>query len=199
MDFALLYPLRRYSFQRRFITLPPGGHVKKVIWLFVLASLWCCPTVLAQGKNPVATFIREALTERSKNMVAAAVEMPADKYGFKASPDQLTFGQLTLHIADGNYLFCSKIGGVSAPELPKLSETDPKDKLVERMKASFEFCTTALAKLDDSNMGETLVIGETKASRAMTILTLSGSWATHYSLQATYLQLNGHLPPTAKK
>ncbi|MFI5108892.1 MAG: DinB family protein [Terriglobales bacterium] len=172
--------------------------MKNIAWLFVLVGLWC-PTVLAQGKNPVATFIREALTERSKNMVAAAEEMPADKYGFKAPPDQMTFGYLTLHIADGNYLFCSKIGGVSAPELPKLSETDPKDKLVGRMKASFEFCTTALAKLDDSNMGETLVMGETKASRAMTILTLSGSWATHYSLQATYLQLNGHLAPTAKK
>ena len=111
----------------------------------------------------------------------------------------MTFGQLTLHVVERNYLFCSKIGGVSAPELPKVSDTDPKDKLVERMKSSFDFCATALAKLDDSNMGETLTLGETKASRAMTILMLSGSWAGHYSLQTTYLQLNGHLPPTAKK
>jgi uncharacterized damage-inducible protein DinB len=173
--------------------------MRKLSWFFVFASL-LCPALFAQDKNPVAAAIREAGQGRSKNMVAAAEEMPADKYGFKATPDQMTFGHLTLHIADGNYLFCSKISGVSAPELPKLSDTDPKDKLVERMKASFDFCATALAKLDDSNLGETLTLfGERKASRAMAILMLAGSWADHYSLQATYLRLNGHLPPTAKK
>jgi DinB superfamily len=173
--------------------------MKKLTWLFALASLWC-PALLAQEKNPVAAAIRETLPGRSKNMVAAAEEMPADKYGFKATPDQMTFGHLTLHIVEANYLLCSRIGGVSAPELPKVSDTDPKDKLVERMKASFDFCTTALAKLDDSNLGETLTLfGENKASRARAILTLAGSWADHYSQQATYLRLNGHLPPTAKK
>lgn len=167
-------------------------------WLLFASLL--CPSLFAQEKNPVATAIREAEQGRSKNMVAAAQEMPADKYSFKATPDQMTYGHLTLHIAEANYLFCSKVGGVPAPELAKLSETDPKDKLVERMKSSFDFCGTALAKLDDSNLGETLTLfGERKATRAMAILMLAGSWADHYSLQATYLRLNGHLPPTAKK
>ncbi len=173
--------------------------MRKLTWLFVFASL-LCSILFAQEKNPVAAAIREAEQGRSKTIVAAAEEMPADKYGFKATPDQMTFGHLTLHIAEGNYLFCSKIGGVAAPQLPKLSETDPKDKLVARMKSSFDFCATALAKLDDSNLGETFTLfGERKASRAMAILMLAGSWADHYSLQATYLRLNGHLPPTAKK
>jgi len=173
--------------------------MKKLAWFFVLASLWC-PALLAQDKNPVAAAIRETLPGRSKNMVAAAEEMPADKYGFKATPDQMTFGHLTLHIIEANYLFCSKIGGVSVPELPKVSDTDPKDRLVDRMKSSFDFCGTALAKLDDSNLGETLTLsGERKVSRAMVILILAGAWADHYSLQSTYLRLNGHLPPTAKK
>lgn len=174
--------------------------MKKLTWLLALAGL-CCPSLFGQDKNPVATAIREAEQGRSKNMVAAAEEMPADKYSFKATPDQMTFGHLTLHISEANYVFCSKIGGVAAPELPKLAETDPKDKLVERMKASFDFCGTALAKLDDSNLGETLTLfGERKASRAAAILMLSGNnWADHYSLEATYLRLNGHLPPTAKK
>lgn len=166
---------------------------------FLVWASFSCPVLLGQGKNPIANFIRDALAERSQNMVAAAVEMPADKYGFKAPPDLITFGYLVLHVADGNYIYCSKIGGVSAPKVPTLNETDPKDKLVERLKSSFDFCTTTLAKLDDSTMGETLTIGEVKASRAMTILTLSSSWATHYSLEETYLQLNGLPSPTAKK
>ena len=178
--------------------------MRKVIWLFAGACL-LSPTLFAQEKNPVAAALRETEQGRSKNMVAAAQEMPADKFGFKASPDQMTFGHLTLHIAEANYMFCSTIGGVAAPELPKLSDTDPKDKLVERLKSSFDFCGTALAKLDDSNLGETVtwrssVFGEQKATRAMAILRLAANnWADHYSLQATYLRLNGLLPPTAKK
>ena len=170
--------------------------MKKLSYLLIFTL---GPALFGQGKNPVSTFIRDALAERSKHMVAAAVEMPGDKYGFKAPPDLITFGYLVLHVADGNYIYCTKIGGVSAPEVPKLSETDPKDKLVERLKASFDFCTAALAKLDDSNMGETLAIGEIKASRAMTILTLSSSWATHYSTEESYLQLNGLPSPSSKK
>lgn len=173
--------------------------MRKASWLFACASLLTA-TLLAQEKNPVATALRETEQGRSKNIVAAAQEMPADKFGFKATPDQMTFGHLTLHITEANYIFCSKIGGLSLPELPKLSDTGPKDKLVERLKSSFDFCTTALAKLDDSNLGETLTLfGERKASRAAAILMLAGSWADHYQLQATYLRLNGLLPPTAKK
>jgi hypothetical protein len=172
--------------------------MKNLGWLLVLAGIWC-PPLFAQDKNPVATFIRQALAQRSKEMLAAAQEMPADKYDFKAPPDQATFGYLTLHVAVGNYLYCAIIGGVPAPELPEVRDTDPKDKLLDRMKSSFDFCATALATLDDSKMSETLTIGETKASRAMTILALSSSWATHYSLQESYLQLGGQVPPTANK
>lgn len=173
--------------------------MRKLTCLFVFACL-LSPALFAQEKNPVAAAIRGTLQGRSKNMVAAAEEMPADKYGFKATPAQMTFGHLAVHIYEANYLFCSKIGGVAAPELPKLSDTDPKDKLVERMKASFDFCSTALAKLDDSNLGETLTLSsERKVSRAMAILIFAGALADHYSIQATYLRLNGLLPPTAKK
>ncbi len=172
--------------------------MRKIMWVCVVAIL--SPAGLAQEKNPVAAALREFEQGRSKMMVAAAEEMPADKYSFKATPEQMSFAHLTMHIAEGNYVFCSKIGGVAAPELPKLAESDGKDKLAARLKSSFEFCSTALAKLDDSKMGETLnLFGERKASRAMAILMLAGSWGDHYSLQATYLRMNGLLPPSAKK
>jgi len=180
--------------------------MKNLGLILVLAGLWW-PPVLAQGNHPpfvsrgnnrVSTFLRKTLAQRSKDITDAAAQMPADKYGFKAPPDDITFGYLTLHVADGNYLFCSFIGGVAAPQLPKLSESEPKQKLIDRMKASFNFCSTAFANLDDSRMSEVLTIGEAKMSRSMAVLTLAGSWATHYDLQQKYLQLNGYATPTAK-
>ena len=164
----------------------------------MLVTLWCSPS-FAQQANKVATFARNALIGRSEEILAATVEMPADKFGFRSSPEEMTFGQLTLHVADGNYIYCSRIGGVPEPQRPTLSDTDPKEKLVERLKASFDFCTAAFAKLDDSSMSETLTFGPTKTPRSMAILTLTGTWADHFSMQTTYLQANGLMPSTAKK
>jgi hypothetical protein len=174
--------------------------IGSIAWLLVAAPacLWG-PPLLAQQKDRIATFIRDALAARSKQMVAAAVDMPPGKYDFKASPEQQTFGQLVLHIADVNYLYCSKIGSVPAPALSALSDADPKEKLVERMKSSFDFCAAALAKLDDSHMAEALNMGDTKASRAMTILTLSGTWNDHSVMLNNDLKLGAQVPPTANK
>ena len=172
--------------------------MKKIAWLLVLPFLWSAPS-LAQQKDRVATFIRTTLGTRSANIVAAAAAMPADKYAFRSAPEQQTFGQLVLHIADVNYLYCSNIGGVAVPELPKVSDTGAKDKLMERLKSSFDFCTTAFAQLDDSHMAETLTVGDTKASRAMTILTLTGTWNDHYNMLAEDLRFSGQMLPAASK
>jgi len=170
-------------------------YMKKSSTILLLAAL-CSTPAFAQA-NRVSNFARDALTQSSKEIIAAAKQMPADKYGFKAPPDDITFGYLLLHVADINYPLCSLIGGVPAPTLPQLKETDAKDVLIARMTASFEFCTKALANLDDSGMQQTLDLGGAKMSRAMTILTLTGTWTSHHELQLKYMQLNGIAAPAA--
>src|SRR6202030_3386329 len=102
--------------------------------------------------NPVSSFVKQQVTRYNKNMVAAAEAMPAEKYSFKPTPEMNTFAHLTMHIAEGNNLLCSQISETPAPTSDKLAETDSKDKLVGGLKASFDFCTTALANVDDSKL-----------------------------------------------
>jgi hypothetical protein len=148
--------------------------------------------------NPVTTTVKGQLTRYEKNMVAAADAMPAEKYGFKPTPEMNTFGHVVMHIAQSNNFLCSKISGVAAPDV-KLADTDGKDKLVAALKASFEFCTTALAGVDDSKLGDSLTLfGNRQTSRAGALITLSDDWYDHYGAEAVYLRLNGILPPTAQ-
>lgn len=165
----------------------------------VLTFAQTAPPAAVPSTSPVADSVRAGLTRYSKNMSAAADAMPADKFSFKPTADQITFAHLTLHIAESNNLFCSKISGVAAPEGPKLTETDSKDKLVANVKASFDFCSSALAKLDDSHLADSIPVFPNRSfSRAGTMFILVGSWADHYSAQSLYLRLNGVLPPTAQ-
>jgi uncharacterized damage-inducible protein DinB len=148
--------------------------------------------------NPVTTTVKSQLTRYEKNMVAAADSMPAEKYNFKPTPEMNSFGHVVMHIAQSNYFLCAKISGQAAPDV-KLADTDGKDKLVAGLKASFEFCSTALAGVDDSKLGDPLTLfGNRQTSRAGALITLSDDWYDHYGAQATYLRLNGILPPTAQ-
>jgi hypothetical protein len=149
--------------------------------------------------NPVSTTVKQQLARYNKIMVAAAEAMPAEKYSFKPTPEMNTFAHLTIHIAQGNNGLCSQISGTPAPTLEKLADDDPKDKLVAGLKASFDFCSTALANVDDSKLGEPMILfGRVPSSRAGALIGLSNGFADHYGAQAIYLRLSGILPPTAQ-
>lgn len=153
----------------------------------------------ATAKNPVTDTIRQALERSAKNTIAAADEMPADKYSYKPTPEQITFGHLIVHIINANNQICSKYGG-STPPTDKPADTDPKDKLMPQLKASFDVCTQAFAKADDSNLGESItVFGDHPITRGGVIIILASEFADHYGMAAMYLRLNGLIPPTAKK
>jgi DinB superfamily len=152
----------------------------------------------APAVNPISSTVKAQLTRFGKNMVAAAESMPAEKYNFKPTPEMNSFAHLVMHITQSNAFLCGKISGTEAPET-KLAETDGKDKLVAALKASFDFCGTALANVDDSNLGAPLVLfGNRPSSRGAALVALSDGWNDHYGAQATYLRLNGILPPTAQ-
>jgi uncharacterized damage-inducible protein DinB len=163
--------------------------------LLLLAAI----AATAQTKDPVSSALREILPGRQKNTIAAVEAMPADKFNFKPTADQVTFGHLVVHMIESNNGFCSKVAEVPAPKVEVFKETDSKDKLVAGLKASFDFCSEALAKMDDSKLGETTEALGMKLSRARIALGIASSMADHYAETAMYLRLNGIAPPTAKK
>jgi hypothetical protein len=167
--------------------------------LAILLLLSFAPT-FAQSKDPVSDALRQILAGRAKNTIAAFEEMPAEKYGFKPTPEQMTFGHLAAHVVESNYYFCANVANVPEPKVAEVKDSDSKDVLVAAVKASFEFCGTAVAKASDSTMSSdiTWFDGKPKA-RAWAFLGLASSLADHYGMAAIYLRLNGLLPPSAKK
>jgi uncharacterized damage-inducible protein DinB len=166
------------------------------LMMLAAATLWG----QSPPKNPVTSVVREILPRQQKNLTEAVDEMPASKFNYKPTPQQMTFAHLVVHITDSNNYLCAKIGDAAAPKTPQLKETDGKDKLLAALKSSFAFCSTALEKVDDSRLGDTIqAFGGREAPKAWALFALSNDWADHYGAAAMYLRLNGLLPPTAKK
>lgn len=167
----------------------------------VISAPLASPLLAQDQANPISTTLKHELESSHRNLVAAAESMPADKYGFKPTPAQMSFGQLMLHVAGSNSFMCATIAGTKAPQLAKLdAATATKDQIVARIKESFEYCSTTLAPIDDSKMGEMVpFFGGSKISQGGAMVSLVGDWSDHYGASAIYLRLNGILPPTARR
>ncbi len=158
------------------------------------------PSLAAAQSSPVSEAFRSNAADAKKNLLAAAEEMPADKYSYKPTPAQMSFGDIVVHLVKANDYMCGTLGGAKAPARAKLAATDNKDALVGQLRQSFDFCEQVASKLDDSKLGEQLpFFGGHTLSRAGIIMDSATDWADHYSQSAIYLRLNGLLPPTAKK
>ncbi len=152
----------------------------------------------AQSSAPAAAAFRHNAARMEKNLVAAADEMPADKYGYKPTPAQMTFAEIVLHVAQDNDEACPPIGGAKSPDRAKLAPTDDKAKLVTRLRDSFAFCEQSVAHLDDSNLAGNVSAFGAQWTRVGLMMERVDDWSDHYSQFAIYLRLNNLLPPTAK-
>ena len=95
----------------------------------------CAPiSLMAQTHSPFADAFRVNAKQSSANIIAALQEMPADRYGYKPTPAQMSVGKITTHLVIANSFMCSAIGGVTAPPRSDLAETDTKDRLVAALR-----------------------------------------------------------------
>ena len=84
---------------------------------------------------------------------AAAEAMPADKYDFRLTPAQMSFGEWINHSTERNYLDCSTLRGEPNP-MPK-AKTDAlkgKDAIVQNLRESFAYCDATFANLTDQKI-----------------------------------------------
>jgi len=163
------------------------------------AASTAAPQAAAPVKNPVTTALRMLLPRSRNNILGAITAMPADKFNYKPTADQMTFAHLVVHIVGSNNALCAKAADIAEPKAEEAKETDAKDKLLAAATASFDFCGDALGKMDDSKLGDTVeLFGGRQFPRSMAALGLASGWADHYAAAAMYLRLNNILPPSAQ-
>jgi uncharacterized damage-inducible protein DinB len=178
-----------------------GAHaLKPLIPLLSLAAFCLVTAGEAQDRgSPVSDALRLRVQRAGRNLVAAAEQMPADKYGFKPTRPQMTFGEVIAHVATGGDALCSSIAGVPTPKRAATATSDSKEKLVGRLRETFGFCESALANLNDLRLDEKVpYFSAGEVSRADAMFAAAEELAGHYSQLAVYFRLNGLVPPTAK-
>jgi hypothetical protein len=159
--------------------------------------------------NPVTTVFRNRILAMHRNLAQAFDSIPESKFGFKPTPAQQTIGYIAQHLANDNAFFCNNFGAAKFTRAAEDTTTAdslkakwPKATLVTKLKASFAFCETAIAQLDDAKLADQISMpgpnGTTRnVTRAAMVLGHALDLGDHYSQLANYMRLNNMLPPTA--
>lgn len=187
----------------------------KTFYAVLLALALALPASLAAQQppaappgNPITTVFQTRTMALQRNLAQAFDSIPERLFNYKPTPVQQTIGYIAQHLANDNYLFCNAFGDMKAAQAAEdtttadsVKATWPKERLMARLNASFAFCESAFAQLNDANLADQITMtfrGQSRTvTRAAMVLGHVTDMADHYSQLANYMRLNNMVPPTA--
>jgi uncharacterized damage-inducible protein DinB len=145
---------------------------------------------------------------QQETMMKIADAMPDDKFGFKATPPQRSYGDQILHVAGANVMLMKFLGAKAAA--PAITDADlttfglkatSKADYLQALKRSYEYGDAALHELSDDALTQTITgprwMGE--VTRAKMVYYTMGHALDIYGQMVVYLRLNGIVPPASRR
>jgi uncharacterized damage-inducible protein DinB len=148
----------------------------------------------APASSPYTTEAQAAWNRTIHNVMAAAEQMPEDKYSYKPTPESMSFRDIVAHVADSAMGSCSSLNGARRGAGAAGMKT--KDELIGALKAAQTECAKAYAP-DDSKAAEMVAAGPGGSHTRLTSLWGNTVHIEHeYAQMAVHLRVNGVVPPS---
>lgn len=156
----------------------------------------------APACTTLACDVQADWARSAQTLIAIADAMPDDKWSFKATPAQRTFGEQVVHIVqvDGNLL--RLLGGKATPptvDAAKAAAT--KAASMDALRQSFAWGDALLKELNDQQLIERVpgaFLGTAVPRLRIVYFTVAHSQDI-YGQMAVYLRLNGVTPPASNR
>lgn len=130
-------------------------------------------------------------------LLAAADQVPEDKYGFRPVEGVRSFGELLGHVGNASYLFCSTGSGTKNPSSADLEKATSKAAIIAGLKAAFAYCDAAYELTHEDAMKEAELFGN-KGSRLWVLTFNAVHNSEHYGNIVTYMRMMGMVPPSSQ-
>ena len=139
---------------------------------------------------------------RTRELILNLVEaMPEDKFGFKPTPAQQSFGERAMHIAQADQFILGTLGGKTpAPKINPQAST--KADILAALRQHYDWATALVKEFNDQQLVERVTPPPFFGASASRVRVF------YYSLQHTqdtygqlvvYLRLNGVTPPASRR
>jgi uncharacterized damage-inducible protein DinB len=156
---------------------------------------WQTPTPQsAAGADALAADIAKDWEAQKARMVAVAEAMPAEKYTFKTTPEQRTFGNQLLHLAQAHVRMLKPLDPAGKVPEPTIPTSETREDVIKSLTAAYDY-GTAVLKAVDGPLHQT--VGA--STRARAFYNAMNNAMNHYGQCVVYLRVNGIVPPASRK
>ncbi len=162
---------------------------RKITATFLFGA--CLASFTLHGQTTLtSTAIQRYFNSVRRNLEASADVMPAEKYNYRLTDGQMTFGEWMIHSAQRNFADCATLKGETAPKTAaELAALKDKADISKALKDSFGYCATALEGVDDQK-----VISSPQMSNAFLHIVVHNNEI--YGNVVGYLRSSGIVPPS---
>ena len=171
-------------------------HAVRTFVLLVSAFAMISSAALAQTATIHGDLLKD-WTGMKDMMVKIAGAMPDDKFGFKATPAERSYGEQVLHVAQVNVMLAKAVGGKTpAPEIDM--KATAKAATIKALSDSFDYGIAVIKEFDNKTIQDTIqapFMGP--STRARVMFFLLAHTQDIYGQMAVYLRLNGVVPPAS--
>lgn len=164
----------------------------------LLAAL-VVPSNAAPARTFDADVIRDWQTSKLFTL-AVAEAMPADKFGFRVTPEVRSFAELMIHIATSQAERFAQMSGNPAPfSVEENSQKLDKADILRLLNQSFDYCIAKLNSFTPVQLQKNYEVDwyERPEVSGREMVTAMFVHTAHHRAQAeVYLRANGIAPPT---
>jgi uncharacterized damage-inducible protein DinB len=168
----------------------------------VLLSIFVLPAIAQEKQpsvSPLSAFTKGVYGFQKGMLLRSAEKMPEENYSFRPVDTVRTYGQIIGHLADAQYLFCSKVLDEQNPE-PKIEQTKTsKADLIAALKTAFAYCDKAYDAMTDASGGQTVKLFGTDTPRLGALNFNNVHNWEHYGNLVTYMRIKNVVPPSSEQ
>ena len=141
-------------------------------------------------------------THVSRQLVALAEAIPADKYSWRPAPGVRSTGEVFMHIAGTNFLLLSRMGHKVPSDFESVDAekvaTD-KAKVIDWLKRSLDAVRDAHANITPAELKKTAKFFGREATQENLYLRILVHANEHMGQLVAYARMNGVVPPWSEK
>ena len=173
----------------------------KVHMLGFVAAIIAMSTLRpAAQSTTIKSDLLKDWTNMKETMAKIADAMPEDKFAYKPTPEQRSYGEQILHVAEANVGLMKALGGkATEPTIDKTATS--KAAILKALADSYDYGVAVINEQTDQSIGEAVqgprFIGTATRARLVWV-TIGHAW-DEYGAMTVYLRLNGIVPPASRR
>ncbi|MGH9160447.1 MAG: DinB family protein [Vicinamibacteraceae bacterium] len=144
--------------------------------------------------DQLAADLKDDWASQKKRLMELADAMPPEKYTFKATEAQRTFGEQLVHLAEAHVKMLQALDASGSVPVPTLSHEPTKPEVLESLGAAYDYGTAVL-----DAAGGTLLEANGDSTRARAFWRAMSNGQNHYGQCVVYLRLNDIVPPASRR